>query len=55
MLNLFIDIFHHCFRLFVNWRLKHGIEQQFNWFMKGFNDIVPQHLIKVFDEREMEV
>ena len=42
-------------RLFVNWRLRHGIEPQFSAFLKGFNEIVPQHLLKVFDERELEV
>jgi len=42
-------------QLFVNWRLQHGIEQQFSSFMKGFNEIVPRHLIKMFDERELEL
>ncbi|XP_065065475.1 E3 ubiquitin-protein ligase SMURF2-like [Rhopilema esculentum] len=42
-------------QLFVNWRLRHGIEPQFSAFLKGFNEIVPQHLLKVFDERELEL
>ena len=43
------------FRLYVKYRLTHGVETQFKAFMKGFNELVPQHLIKMFDERELEV
>ena len=43
------------FRLYVKYRLTHGVETQSKAFMKGFNELVPQHLIKMFDERELEV
>lgn len=43
------------FRLYVNYRLLYGIEKQFKAFVKGFTELVPLHLIKMFDEREMEV
>ena len=50
--NVHDDLF---FRLYVKYRLTHGVETQFKAFMKGFNELVPQHLIKMFDERELEV
>ena len=43
------------FRLYVNWRFMRGIEAQFLALQKGFNELVPQHLLKPFDERELEV
>ena len=33
----------------------HGIEQQFLALQMGFNDLIPQHLLKSFDERELEL
>jgi len=42
-------------QLYVKYRLMHGVETQFKAFLKGFNDLVPQHLIKMFDERELEL
>lgn len=46
-----------CFscRLYVNWRFLHGIEAQFLALQKGFNEVIPQHLLKSFDEKELEV
>lgn len=32
-----------------------GIEQQFLALQKGFNELIPQHLLKSFDEKELEV
>ena len=32
-----------------------GIEAQFLSLQKGFNEIIPQHLLRPFDERELEV
>lgn len=32
-----------------------GIEAQFLALQKGFNEIIPQHMLKPFDERELEV
>ena len=35
--------------------LLQGIEQQFAALQKGFTEVVPQHLLKPFDERELEL
>jgi len=32
-----------------------GIEAQFLALQKGFNELIPQHLLRPFDERELEV
>ena len=32
-----------------------GIEAQFLALQKGFNELIAQHLLKPFDERELEV
>ena len=42
-------------RLYVNYRWCHGIEQQFLALQKGFNEVVPQHHMRPFDERELEL
>ena len=33
----------------------HGIEPQFLALQKGFNELIPQSLLKSFDERELEL
>ena len=43
------------YRLFVNWRFMRGIEAQFLALQKGFNELIPQHLLRPFDEKELEV
>lgn len=42
-------------RLYVNWRFMRGIEAQFLALQKGFNELIPQHLLKPFDQKELEV
>lgn len=42
-------------KLYVNYRWCRGIEQQFLSLQKGFNELIPQHLLKPFDERELEL
>ncbi|XP_078316680.1 E3 ubiquitin-protein ligase SMURF2-like [Crassostrea virginica] len=42
-------------KLYVQWRFMRGIEAQFLALQKGFNEIIPQHLLKPFDERELEL
>jgi len=42
-------------KLYVNYRFMHGIEQQFLALQKGFNELIPQSLLKPFDERELEL
>lgn len=43
------------FRLYVNWRFMRGIEAQFLALQKGFSELIPQHLLKPFDHKELEV
>jgi len=38
-----------------NWRIQKRIEEQFSKFAEGFNELIPQDLINVFDERELEL
>ena len=42
-------------KLYVNFRFTHGIEQQFQSLHKGFCELIPQHLLNQFDEKELEV
>ncbi|KAK1782182.1 hypothetical protein QBC45DRAFT_448583 [Copromyces sp. CBS 386.78] len=41
--------------LMVKWRIEKRIEQQFQAFKEGFQELIPQDLINVFDERELEL
>lgn len=41
--------------LYVQWRFKAGIEKQFIALQKGFNEMVSTHLLKSFDEKELEL
>lgn len=41
--------------LMTNFRFAQNIEDQMNAFVTGFNSIIPQHLIRIFDEKELEV
>lgn len=41
--------------LVIQWRFVHRIEKQMKSFMKGFNEIVPQRCIQMFDPKEFEV
>lgn len=42
-------------KLYVNYRWCQGIEQQFLALHKGFHEVVPQHHLRPFDERELEL
>eukprot|EP00124_Ichthyophonus_hoferi_P004878 Ihof_evm2s600 gene=Ihof_evmTU2s600 len=42
-------------RLVTEWRFSRNIEEQMTAFITGFNSIIPQHLIKIFDEKELEL
>lgn len=42
-------------KLYVNYRFRRGIEQQFHALQKGLNELVPTSLLQVFDEKELEV
>lgn len=41
--------------LVTEWKISKRIEEQFNAFITGFNELIPQELINVFDERELEL
>ncbi|KAI1502638.1 HECT-domain-containing protein [Biscogniauxia marginata] len=41
--------------LMVKWRIEKRIAEQFQAFKDGFHELIPQDLINVFDERELEL
>lgn len=44
-----------CVSLVVEWRIQKRVEEQFNAFLTGFHELIPQDLVNVFDERELEL
>lgn len=42
-------------RLMTDWRMTRGIEEQTNYFLQGFDEVVPLVWLKYFDERELEL
>ncbi|PLW42685.1 hypothetical protein PCASD_08482 [Puccinia coronata f. sp. avenae] len=41
--------------LITQWRIEKRVAEQFKAFLTGFNELIPQELINVFDERELEL
>ncbi|KAG0144899.1 hypothetical protein CROQUDRAFT_659317 [Cronartium quercuum f. sp. fusiforme G11] len=41
--------------LITQWRIERRVADQFKAFLTGFNELIPQELINVFDERELEL
>jgi len=41
--------------LVTEYRISRRVSEQFEAFMSGFNELIPQELISVFDERELEL
>lgn len=41
--------------LVTTYRIEKRVAEQFEAFMSGFNELIPQELINVFDERELEL
>ncbi|CAL1281357.1 unnamed protein product [Larinioides sclopetarius] len=41
--------------LVIQWRFVSRVEPQMNAFLEGFGEVVPMHLIKLFDENELEL
>ncbi|SSD61350.1 probable E3 ubiquitin-protein ligase RSP5 [Saccharomycodes ludwigii] len=41
--------------LFTQWKICDRIKEQLKAFMDGFNEIIPEDLVTVFDERELEL
>ena len=39
----------------VEYRISKRVREQFDAFISGFNELIPPELIKVFDERELEL
>lgn len=46
---------HEYVELITEWRISKRVEEQFNAFITGFNELIPQELVNVFDERELEL
>jgi E3 ubiquitin-protein ligase NEDD4 len=41
--------------LITEWRIQKRVEEQFNAFVFGFNELIPPDLVNVFDEKELEL
>jgi E3 ubiquitin-protein ligase NEDD4 len=41
--------------LVVEYRISKRVKDQFDAFMSGFNDLIPQNLIEIFDEWELKL
>lgn len=41
--------------LYSQWRIVDRVSEQFKAFMDGFNELIPEDLVTVFDERELEL
>ncbi|PWN19984.1 HECT-domain-containing protein [Microstroma glucosiphilum] len=41
--------------LMTEWRISKRVEEQFKAFQSGFTELIPQDLVNVFDERELEL
>ncbi|CAO1626902.1 unnamed protein product [Sympodiomycopsis kandeliae] len=41
--------------LMTEWRISKRVEEQFKAFQTGFTELIPQDLVNVFDERELEL
>ncbi|CAI4404109.1 BAQ_1a_G0015850.mRNA.1.CDS.1 [Saccharomyces cerevisiae] len=41
--------------LYTQWRIVDRVQEQFKAFMDGFNELIPEDLVTVFDERELEL
>lgn len=41
--------------LFTQWKIVDRVQEQFRAFMDGFNELIPEDLVTVFDERELEL
>jgi len=54
VINYKVEIF-FTFRVIIKWRFSDRVEKQMHAFMEGFNDIIPQQLLSVFDPNELEV
>lgn len=44
-----------CLSTVIDYRISRRVKEQFEAFMSGFSELIPQDLINVFDERELEL
>jgi E3 ubiquitin-protein ligase NEDD4 len=47
--------FTNLYSLITEWRIQKRVEEQFQAFVSGFHELIPQDLVNVFDERELEL
>jgi hypothetical protein len=50
--------FHACifhFSLIIKWRFVGRVKQQMMSLMEGFNELIPQNMLQIFDENEVEL
>jgi hypothetical protein len=40
--------------LLIKWRITDRVKRQMDAFLKGFSELIPVHLLKVFDDKELE-
>jgi len=43
------------YRTVIDYRISRRVKEQFDAFMSGFGELIPQDLVNVFDERELEL
>lgn len=53
--NFFFSFSFLLLSLITEWRVSKRVQEQFKAFLEGFNQLIPQELINVFDERELEL
>lgn len=46
---------HEYVEYITEWKISKRVEEQFQAFITGFNELIPQELVNVFDERELEL
>ncbi|EGV64939.1 NEDD4 E3 ubiquitin-protein ligase [Yamadazyma tenuis] len=46
---------HEYVEFITEWKIYKRVEEQFKAFISGFNELIPQELVNVFDERELEL
>ncbi|KAG7665290.1 hulA [[Candida] subhashii] len=46
---------HEYVEYITEWKISKRVEEQFKAFIDGFNELIPQDLVNVFDERELEL
>ena len=50
-----MSFFLFLYSLYVQWRFRAGIEKQFMALKNGFQEVIPAHMLTLFDEKELEL